>query len=134
MAEVPEELPVAGKFLDAVPPGGARQPDVSCFIHHDCVFGLRPWTIDSGSGPARHISWTTPTLEKVALRIELQDCRRRDAAIVAGRGFARARFIGCYVTRPADYPNVIVFVDNHGGDTLHHPFVRQGQPRPKTGR
>src|SRR5207302_10164881 len=124
-AKVPEELPIACKFLNAVPSSGARQPDVSRLIHHDRMFGLGTWTIDSGSRPARHISWTTPTLENVALRIERQDCRRRDAAIVARRGFACARFIGRYVARPADHPNVIFLIDNHGGNALHHPFVRQ---------
>jgi hypothetical protein len=85
MAKVPQKLTVARKFLDAVPTGGAREPDISRIVDHNRVFGLGPWTIDSGSRPARHISWSSPAFEKVALRIELQDCRRRDAAIIARR-------------------------------------------------
>src|SRR5713226_1041955 len=63
MTKLPEQFPVARKFLDAVPAGASSKPDISFFIDKDGVFGTSTRFFDSFCRPARHVARTSPALE-----------------------------------------------------------------------
>src|SRR6267143_5409191 len=125
MTKLPEKLPIAGKFLDAVPSGASSEPDVSFFIHKDRVFcaGARPFY--SFGRPARHVARASPALDKIARGIEFQYCRRGFATVCAWRSCCCPRLIGVDVPRTVEHPDVVVLIRNHHGNPLHEPFVWQ---------
>src|SRR5712691_5746015 len=125
MTKLPEQLPVARKFLDAVTASASSQPDVSLPIHKDSVLGAGARLFYPLSRPAGHVARTSPALEKIPRGIEFQYCRRGLATIRARRCCCCPRLIRVDVPRTVEDPNVVVLIRHHHGNPLHQPFVRQ---------
>ena len=115
MAEVLEQLPVATELEDAFASTCPRDPDVPVTIDVDGLL----------VGPAGHVPRAAPALEQVAVWIELEDGRSRDAAIGARRVGRRPVLVRPDLARAIEHPHVIVAVDGERRDLLHDPLVRQ---------
>src|SRR4029077_19438480 len=81
MAKVPQELSIAGKFLNAVVAGVSSQPHIALPVDNDGMFGSGSWSRNSLGRPPRHVVRAAPGLQQVAVGVKFEDRRRRDAAI-----------------------------------------------------
>ena len=73
MAELPEQLAVAGELHDGIAAGAAGDPDISFPIHQDAVLGAGSGTRIAFGGPAGHVARSSPALEQVAFGVEFED-------------------------------------------------------------
>jgi len=130
VAEFPQKLSIAGKFLNAVVTGVSSEPHVAFPVYHNGMFGASSRFRYSFGRPAGHIVRTTPGFQQVTGGIKFQNRWRRYAAIGAWRRCSCTGLVRIDVSRTAHHPNVIVLVCNHDRNALEDPLVRQGL-RPK---
>src|SRR6185503_17120945 len=96
VAEVPEELPVARELDNAVAGCCARQIDVLVTV--DCDRLQSP-------GPTGVVARASPRVDDVALLVELQDFRSKDAAVAPWRSRHGVQFVGPRVRAAIDDPD-----------------------------
>ena len=94
----------------------AAQPDVVLTVDEDAV--LVAWPIVSRTGAA-------PALHEVAVLIELEHRRGREAALGYRRIQVRAAFVVRERARTLIHPDVIMRVDGDPADLAEDPFVGQ---------
>ncbi|MGB9116728.1 hypothetical protein [Bradyrhizobium sp.] len=105
LADLLEKFSVTGEGEDLVIGVViAGQPDVALAVDKNAV--LRLWPIVTRSRAA-------PISQQVSFLIELQDRRRRRAALGLGRILGRAFFVIKQGRRPMDDPDVIVAIDRN---------------------
>src|SRR5207302_5714443 len=85
VAEFPQKLSIAGKFLNAVVTGVSSEPHVAFPVYHNGMFGASSRFRYSFGRPAGHIVRTTPGFQQVTGGIKFQNRWRRYAAIGAWR-------------------------------------------------
>ena len=113
-----QERPIPGEFQDVgVITAVAADPQVIHVVHGDPVVRRRPVVTVTGA---------TPRADEVALLIELEDVRRRNAALTRGRIRHRTD-LRDLVERvlPMNDPDVVLGIDRHADDPAEDPVVRQ---------
>src|SRR5262245_5420618 len=108
MAEVPEELAVARELLQSVAAALSGNPDVALLVDGDGVLAACTGLGHAGRGPVGMVAGAAPRVEQVALDVELENRRRRLAAVGPRRVGHQAGLVRRDIARPAHNPDVIL--------------------------
>ena len=120
LAELHEELAVLGELQNLrVVTAVAADPDVPLVVDRDAVVRLGPLVALAGAAPG---------VQQVAGLIELEDRRRRNAALLRRLRIGRRAHLRPLVQGHAaavDDPDVILRIDRHADRRAEQPVVRQ---------
>ena len=99
------------------------EPDIAQVVHEDAVLAGRPFV-----ALALVAVRIAPTVEQVAVGVELENRRRRVAALGQRRVLRQARLVGVEAAGALDEPDMVVHVHRDPGDFPDQPVVGEDRP------